>query len=163
MMTAKDIEEAEFMAQVWKMNDERNKSLAAKVARPKFKLLDIYSPAGTKAYFIDENGYDSQREEARKFFTKGQVLTVKRIDVESWSSSVTFEELPGKWFNTVMFGVPKTESETQVGVGVNPLPEDAQEKLAEFLNWFDTEYETTQGTTALFWELSHLIGNRIKK
>jgi hypothetical protein len=28
MMTQKDIEEAKFMAQVWKMNDERNKRLA---------------------------------------------------------------------------------------------------------------------------------------
>ena len=46
--------------------------------------------------------------------------------------------------------------------GANTLPKDAQEKLAEFLNWLDTEYETTQGTTDLFWELSHLIGNRIK-
>lgn len=97
------LEETMKMAAVWKMNDERNKSLAAKVARPKLRLLDIYSPAGTKVTFIDENGYDFDREQARKYFTKGQVLTVKRIDVESWSSSVTFEELPGKWFNTVMF------------------------------------------------------------
>jgi hypothetical protein len=28
MMTQKDIEEVKFMAQVWKMNDERNKRLA---------------------------------------------------------------------------------------------------------------------------------------
>ena len=27
-MTEKDIEDAKFMAQVWKMNDERNKRLA---------------------------------------------------------------------------------------------------------------------------------------
>jgi hypothetical protein len=127
------------------------------------KTMDIYSPSGTTVYFLDENGYDSDREMARKHFTKGQALTVKDVDVGSWSSTVTFKELPGKWFNTVMFGVPYTEAETQVGVGGNPLPYDVQEKLAEFLNWFDTEYETTQGTTALFWELSHHIANRIKK
>lgn len=126
------------------------------------KIMDIYSPAGTVVYFLDQNGYESQREDARGYFTKGQALTISNIDVDSWSSTVTFKELPGKWFNTVMFGQPKTEAEKEVGVGVNPLPKDAQEKLAEFLNWFDTEYETTQGTTALFWELSYLIANRIK-
>jgi hypothetical protein len=126
------------------------------------KTMDIYAAWGTTVYFLDKNGYDSQREDARQYFTKGQALTVANIDVGSSSSTVTFKELPGKWFNTVMFGQPKTEAEKEVGVGTNPLPEDVQEKLAEFLNWFDTEYETTQGTTALFWELSHLIGNRIK-
>jgi hypothetical protein len=126
------------------------------------KTMDIYSPSGTVVYFLGKNGHDFEREAAQKLFKTDQALTVEDTDVGSWSSSVTFKELPGKWFNTVMFGVPYTEAETQIGVGTNPLPEDAQEKLVEFLNWFDTEYETTQGTTALFWELSHLIGNRIK-
>lgn len=125
------------------------------------KTMDIYSPSGTTVYFLDQNGYDSERETARKYFIEGEILTVKGINVGSWSSSVEFNELPGKWFNTVMFGVPYTETETQVGV--NPLPKDAQEKLAEFLNWLDVRYETTQGTTALFWELSYHIANRIKK
>jgi hypothetical protein len=33
MMTQKDIEEVKFMAQVWKMNDERNKRLAEEVEK----------------------------------------------------------------------------------------------------------------------------------
>ena len=66
-------------------------------------IMDIYSPAGTVVYFLDENGYDSERERAREHLVKGQVLTVSEIDVGVWSSSVEFEELPGKWFNTVMF------------------------------------------------------------
>ena len=66
-------------------------------------IMDIYSPAGTVVYFLDENGYDSEREHAREHLVKGQVLTVSEIDVGGWSSSVEFEELPGKWFNTVMF------------------------------------------------------------
>lgn len=69
------------------------------------QVMDIYCRPGTTVYFLNENGYDSQREEAAEIFTQGQALTVKRIDVGNWSSSVEFEELPGKWFNTVMFGV----------------------------------------------------------
>lgn len=68
-------------------------------------IMDIYSAPGTTVYFLNKNGYDSQRTEAAKIFTEGQALTVKNIDVGGWSSSVEFEELPGKWFNTVMFGV----------------------------------------------------------
>ncbi len=47
-------------------------------------------------------------------------------------------------------------------IGTNPLPKDAQEKLAEFLDWLDVHYETEHGSTALFWELSYLIGASIK-
>lgn len=123
--------------------------------------MDIYSSPGTKVRFLNQNGHDYQREDALKYFAEGQVLTVDEIDVGSWSSSVKFQELPGKWFNTVMFGRIETELQKAVGVGVNPLPYDAQEKLAEFLEWFDTEYETTEGATALFWELSHHIADRM--
>lgn len=69
------------------------------------QVMDIYCRPGTTVYFLNENGYDSQREEAAEIFTPGQALTVKRIDVGGWSSSVEFVEQPGKWFNTVMFGV----------------------------------------------------------
>ena len=46
-------------------------------------------------------------------------------------------------------------------IGQNPLPKDAQEKLAEFLDWLDVQYEIDIGTTALFWKLSYEISNFI--
>lgn len=121
------------------------------------QIMDIYSARGTTVYFLNKNGYDFEREEAAKIFSEGQSLTVKRVDVHNSSSSVEFEEQPGKWFNTVMFGTP----EEPVVIGENPLPKDVQEKLGEFLDWLDVNYETDQGTTALFWSLSNEISKRL--
>lgn len=64
---------------------------------------DGSSPEGRKVVFLNENGWDGEREHANKFFTEGQVLTVKEIYVGRSSSEVEFEELPDKRFNTVMF------------------------------------------------------------
>lgn len=61
------------------------------------------SPEGRKVIFLDENGYDIQREHARRYFKKGDVLTVKEIYVGRSSSEVEFIELPSQKFNTVMF------------------------------------------------------------
>lgn len=60
-------------------------------------------PYGREVVFLNENGWDSEREHAAKLFTRGQVLTVKEIWVGRSSSKVEFVELPGKMFNTVMF------------------------------------------------------------
>ena len=46
-------------------------------------------------------------------------------------------------------------------IGTNPLPKNAQEKLAEFLEWLDANYELENGATALFWKLSYDIGKEI--
>lgn len=62
------------------------------------------SPYGRKVKFLNKNGYDHEREEARKYFEEGQILTVKEIYVGGWSSTVEFVELPNIKFNTVMFG-----------------------------------------------------------
>lgn len=48
-----------------------------------------------------------------------------------------------------------------VTIGSNPLPKDAQEKLAEFLDWLDVNYELKNGVTAMFWKLSYDIGKEI--
>lgn len=66
--------------------------------------MNIYSRPSATVYFLNRNGYDHQLKEAAEIFEEGQALTIKRIEVDNWSSSVEFEELPGKWFNTVMFG-----------------------------------------------------------
>lgn len=47
-------------------------------------------------------------------------------------------------------------------IGGNPLPVDAQQKLAEFLDWFGTRYEIKGGSTALYWFLSYEIYKRIE-
>lgn len=52
---------------------------------------------------------------------------------------------------------------TNIEIGSNPLPADAQEKLGEFLDWLDVHYEVDSGTTALYWFLSYEINKRIKK
>ena len=65
--------------------------------------MDIYAHKGAKVYFLGKNGYDSQLKLAMEIFEVSQELTVNRIDVGGWSSSVEFQEYPGKWFNTVMF------------------------------------------------------------
>jgi len=61
------------------------------------------SPEGRKVRFLDENGWDSDLEKARRFFNKGDILTVKEIYVGRSSSEVLFQEIPDKMFNTVMF------------------------------------------------------------
>ncbi len=57
----------------------------------------------------------------------------------------------------------KKEYDDTVEIGTNPLPKDAQEKLAEFLDWLDVHYETEHGSTALYWELSYTLRQRIKQ
>lgn len=69
-----------------------------------FKRYKSITPAtGRKVYFLNDNGYDSERETANKYFKEGQILTIKEIYVGRSSSTVEFEELPDKNFNTVMF------------------------------------------------------------
>lgn len=72
-----------------------------------YEIVDIYAPPGTIVYYLDENGYGSNREDARKFFTKHQKLTILRSSIGGWETEIEFEEYPGKWFNSVMFGVKK--------------------------------------------------------
>ncbi|MCY8577595.1 hypothetical protein MOD24_17255 [Bacillus haynesii] len=61
------------------------------------------SPKGRKVYFLNDNGYESEREFAREHFKPNEILTVEEIYVGRSSSQVEFVEHPGKRFNTVMF------------------------------------------------------------
>lgn len=61
------------------------------------------SPEGRKVIFLNDNGYDIEREYANDLFEEGQVLTIKEIYVGRSSSEVEFIEYPDKRFNTVMF------------------------------------------------------------
>jgi hypothetical protein len=57
---------------------------------------------GDKVRFMNQNGYDTEREKALKAIGLERIVTVVHCDIGSSSSSYTFEEVPGKW-NTVMF------------------------------------------------------------
>jgi hypothetical protein len=61
------------------------------------------SPYGRKVIYLNENGYDIERQIASKHFKENQVLTVSEIYVGRSSSTVEFVELPNHTFNTVMF------------------------------------------------------------
>lgn len=52
--------------------------------------------------FLGKNGYDFEREEALKIFTVGQKYLVENCDVQSWSHSIKFDDIKGR-FNGVMF------------------------------------------------------------
>lgn len=66
------------------------------------RYMDGEPPKGRKVKFLNENGYDSEREHAAKFFKTGEILTIEEIYVGRSSSTVEFEGIEGK-FNTVMF------------------------------------------------------------
>jgi hypothetical protein len=74
------------------------------------EIVDIYVQPGTVVYYLDENGYEGDREYARKFMQKYQILTVRDSDIGGFRTELEFEELPGKWFNHAMFGVKNDQS-----------------------------------------------------
>jgi len=82
------------------------------------------SPYGRKVRFLNENGYDMGLKNARRYFKKGQILTVNEIAVDDFSSTVEFVEYPEKWFNTVMFADVK---ETNKKKNKKAIPEQKQE------------------------------------
>ena len=65
--------------------------------------LNIYATPGTRVRYTGLNGYDADKEHANKYLVKGNIYTVRSIDISSWGSKVEFEEGPGLFFNTVHF------------------------------------------------------------
>jgi hypothetical protein len=61
-----------------------------------------FFPRGTKVHWIDKNGFDFQRNQAREVFDPSLQYTVKRCHIGSSSSTYEFDEVPGRW-NSVMF------------------------------------------------------------
>ena len=66
-----------------------------------FTPPDFAGP-GDKVMFLNEHGYDAQREQAAKIFEVGQVLTVESVDIGSYSSTYRFKGHKNS-YNTVMF------------------------------------------------------------
>lgn len=59
---------------------------------------------GTRIRFaFPENGYEYDQRKAAKYLEVGEVYTVEGARVESFSSAVRVQEVPGHWFNTVLF------------------------------------------------------------
>lgn len=67
------------------------------------RFKEDLSPKGRKVYFLNKNGYDIEREAARKYFKENDVLIVNEIYVGRSSSEVEFLEVPKIRFNTIMF------------------------------------------------------------
>lgn len=72
-----------------------------------YEVVDIHVAPGQKVFYLDENGYESEREYARKFLSKHQELTIWQTDIGRWRTDFQFVECPNVWFNSVMFGVKK--------------------------------------------------------
>lgn len=68
-----------------------------------YLLESGFYPKGSKLTYLNENGYEYDRECVAKLgINEGDVLTVKTCSVGSSMSYYTFEEISGQ-HNTVMF------------------------------------------------------------
>lgn len=65
--------------------------------------MDIWTPPGTYVTYLNKNGYELNRAYANTVLEEGKQYTVYDIDVGSSYSYVQLVEVPGMWFNTVMF------------------------------------------------------------
>ena len=66
----------------------------------------FFAPVGSKVTYLDENGYDRDKEYARDTgLKKGEVYTLSGMEIGGSHATLWLEEFPGKSFNTVMFKV----------------------------------------------------------
>ena len=68
-----------------------------------YDAMDLNTPPGTRVRFTGHGGYDRDQAYARQHLEVGAYYTVAAIEVGSWSSHVSFTEVVGRSFNTVMF------------------------------------------------------------
>lgn len=73
-----------------------------------------HPPLGRKVVFLNKNGLDDELAQARLYFHEGQVLTVNEIYIKRSFSQVEFIEVPGIYFNTVMFADKKDVKKQQM-------------------------------------------------
>lgn len=60
-------------------------------------------PYGRKVVFTDRGWFSSDKEEVKRYFKEGDVLTVREIYVGEYSSYVELVEVPSIRFSTAMF------------------------------------------------------------
>lgn len=59
---------------------------------------------GDKVIFSNPtSGYDYDQRLARKYLQENEEYTLNTIEVENWVTYVTFTEIPGVKFNSVLF------------------------------------------------------------
>lgn len=84
---------------------------------------DVVAKKGDRVCYLDENGHAWEREEARKHFKAGDLLTVDRIRVGRDYSKYYFVGIPSDW-NTVMFSRPILEQAAEA----DELPAAAKQR-----------------------------------
>jgi hypothetical protein len=62
-----------------------------------------FPDVGDQVRFLGVNGYDFELAVALETFAPNQILTVSDYSIGGWSSTLSFEEFPGKYWNSVMF------------------------------------------------------------
>jgi len=65
--------------------------------------MNIYAKQGDKVIYLNQNGSTREQEHANKFLEEGEIYTVHETDVHDWYTYVLLEEVPGEWFNSVLF------------------------------------------------------------
>jgi hypothetical protein len=55
------------------------------------------------------HGYESDQKLATKYLQENEEYTVSAIEVGNWRTDVTFDEVPGVQFNSVLFDNIKTQ------------------------------------------------------
>lgn len=78
--------------------------------------MNIYALPGHRVRCSTHTaGYEYEQEEARKHLKLGGEYTVERTEVDSWSTKVFLEEVPGVPFNSVFFEdvEPQEDEKTQ--------------------------------------------------
>lgn len=104
------------------------------------KDMDIHSPQGTKVVFTANGGMDGEIKYAKEQLVLGEIYTVRRTEVHSWSTDVYLEEFPDNCFNSCLFDeyVEKTIEKYDnyyEGTFNEPQPKDSKR-----IEWINDEY-----------------------
>lgn len=66
--------------------------------------MNIYALQGHKVKCVTQDGgYDYDKQQAMKYLEIDNMYTVDHTQVDSWSTTVFLQELPGIGFNSVFF------------------------------------------------------------
>lgn len=66
--------------------------------------ISMYTPRGTRVVFAyPTRGWNHDIEKAAEHLKEGTIYTVEGMEVHSWHTRIFLKEIPGKYFNHVMF------------------------------------------------------------
>lgn len=68
-----------------------------------FQPMRINVPEGTRVKFMNENGYDRERERAARILSIEDTYTIDWIEIGGWRTEIYLKEFPNESFNSVMF------------------------------------------------------------